>query len=67
MCVVQIIRRTNCNIIDRLFFIGPPELFQMPVESLKLGKKIRIRKIGIKNANRIAFVQCGDKNIAGIP
>src|SRR5215218_6869330 len=55
MGIVQIVRRTNGNIIDLL--ATATELVHMPVEPLKLHKEIRFRKEAIDRPDRVVGIE----------
>src|SRR5947207_6408639 len=54
MRVMEMIRRTDGHIVDLL--AAAAKLIDVPVEPLKLGKEMRVRKVNVENSNRIIWV-----------
>ena len=54
--IVQIVGRTNGDIMHAAGFIGPAQLLQMPVEPFKFGEEFDISEEPIENSDRIARV-----------
>src|SRR5690606_19251047 len=63
--VVKVIRCTNANIINPRSL--PSQLVQMAVETLELGKKVCVRKVGIENPYLIELVKRSYQVVARIP
>ena len=57
MGIVQIIRRTNRNVINARSLA--PELFAVPVEALEFGEEMCFGEIFIQYAYGIVFVEGG--------
>jgi hypothetical protein len=65
MGIMQIVGRTDTDVVNPLLPSGPTELFDMAVKPLKFRKKADIFEEAIKNADRIIGVNGGDETVSG--
>src|SRR6516162_8943808 len=54
MRVVKMVWRADRDIIDLL--ATPPQFVDVPIEPLELGEEMRIRKMAVKNADRVVRI-----------
>src|SRR5579871_3213529 len=61
MRVMKMVGRADRDIVYLL--AAPPELVDMPVETLELSKEVRVRKVTIENTDRVVWI-VGNSQIA---
>src|SRR4029453_3735429 len=64
--VVQIVRRTNADVMHPLGFRPAGKLFEMAIETFDLGKKAHAERVAIEQADSIMRIHGGDQPLAGV-
>jgi hypothetical protein len=66
MCIVQIVRRAHGQEVHPVLRRIPPQLVEVPIETLELGEEARPRRVRVKDARRIVRVKRSDEPVARI-
>jgi hypothetical protein len=67
MGIVQVIGRTDCQVLNSAFPLAAPQLLEVAVKSLELGEKLGAGEKLIENPYGIMRVGGGDHDISGVP
>jgi hypothetical protein len=64
--IMEMVRGTDADIVNPVFFTSPPKHFDMPIKSFKLGKEPDIIEIAVKNPGGVMRVNCGNHVISRV-
>ena len=64
MCIVQIVRGTDGDIIQRS--AAALQFVDVTIETLEFGEKICFGKVSVEHADVVVFVDCCDEEISGV-
>jgi hypothetical protein len=64
VAVVQIVRRTDRDIIDLALSLTA-QLVDMPIEPFELGEEMRLREVAVDDPDGVVAVERSNQNVAG--